>query len=332
MHPRSRAWAWIFCLAIGIFIHGSDGPPAKAQAKSGQRKTEDPEFIKPHYIKSMTTYDLFKNEINGDYLEFDRLGRKILRIYYTSGLVSWKNTYRYDEAGNLLEEKKFDPYDHLTDTHVHAYDKDGRRVRWEQKYEGTYSEKMCKKITSTYDDQGNEIESVIYDYRGEIEDRYQNSFDGKGNKIKTYRFFEGKPFLEWAYRHDDYGRKVEAATYYYRDGSLINRWTYKYDAQGHQIEETTLRNFWGDEENPTWRLDASGKPVERKYFVAGRLRETQIFKYDGAGNEVEWIVYKGNGRLDFRTTTKYDERGLEIESVLYGVKTSGHKFVYRFYQ
>jgi hypothetical protein len=82
---------------------------------------------------------------------------------------------------------------------------------------GSYGN-LIERRTYKYDDNGNEIEVVVYLPDGRIDSKWTNKFDDKGNEIE----------------YKDYKS----------DGSIGNQEIYKYefDKEGNWIELSTFRN------------------------------------------------------------------------------------------
>jgi hypothetical protein len=58
--------------------------------------------------------------------------------------------------------------------------------------------------------------------------------------------------------------------------------------------------------------------VKRMFFVTGKELDNKIiYKYDGNGNETEAASYLRKGNMDYKITSKYDDKNRLTESLLY---------------
>ena len=240
--------------------------------------------------------------------------------YTSAGLV--ESIRNLDAVGDILVEKtgvaemrrSYDAAGHLVTASWHSKtgelvlnqdlfarlglgrDKFGRNVLVE--YLGADGKPVLSKdtgaarLTSVYDDRGNEIEEAYSGLDGQpalYKDGFailRQKYDERGNIIEVALFgVDGMPTL-------------------HKEGHAIIR--RKYNERGNAIEEA----YFG----------ADGKPVLLKDGYA-ILRQ----KYDERGNAIEWANFGTDGKpalhKDGYATLrqKYDERGNVVEVALYGV-------------
>ncbi len=117
---------------------------------------------------------------------------------YSDGELDERDTYRYDSAGNLIEEMGY-----------------------------SSSGKLYRRKTYRYDSAGNMIEMVWYHSSGELRNKDTYRYDYAGNMIESMQYnSSGELDLRGAYRYDSAGNQIEALKYD-SDGELGNRYTYE---------------------------------------------------------------------------------------------------------
>ena len=124
--------------------------------------------------------------------------------------MSSKNTYKYDEKGNKIEENRYTTWSGLGCSNATGYKSSGDK----QDADGS----LESKITNKYDDKGNMIEENYYNADGSLYSKYTSKYDEKGNKIE----------------YNEYNA----------DGSLESKRTnnYEFDATGNWIKKTCIAN------------------------------------------------------------------------------------------
>jgi len=137
----------------------------------------------------------------------------------------------------------------------------------------------------TYDEQGNMIKRLAYDYRGNLRD------------TTTYTVIDGDKTSKWESIRHDYDpppamAPPSAGTPKPHDPRFDNRYVYKYDSRGHRTEVTLYRSD-------------------------GSQGNRNVTTFDEKGNKVKWELYTAEGELNFSSTSKFDDKGNEIEVTYY---------------
>ncbi|MFK8303336.1 RHS repeat domain-containing protein [Capnocytophaga stomatis] len=230
-------------------------------------------------------------------------GRAIEKIFYEEdGNISKKETWKYDEQGNLLENNRDSYYEgvHSFSLLTCKYDEKGNKIEeiWDSNSSSTkfiwkYNEKEEKIEYIRYEDETvSRKGKLIYKEVGE-----------RGNLVKTiwceYKF--GKTFNVERYYNEH--EKLIEAIYYEENGNISSKETWKYDDKGNEIE-----NIW--------------------YNKNGKIDLKTTWKYDDKGNLIEHIEYNKNGKIDLKTTSKYDDKGNKIEATYYDNQIGKEFFKY----
>ena len=271
---------------------------------------------------------------------YDSQGRKIEEIFYKEdGNISKKETWKYDEQGNIILH---DTHYYYEDVHrfycsTWKYDEKGNKIE-EIWYTDGYA---TTKQTWKYNEKGNRIEYIRYDDETMSIKKNMISYEEgeRGNRVKTiwceYEF--GKTFNVERYYNEH--EKLIEAIYYGENGNISKKQTWKYDDKGNKIEDIQYENGKIIFED-TWKYDDKGNEIEyisyhnkgnrkivsmkttSKYDDKGNKIESTYYedqygniisKYDDKGNRIEYIRYDRNGKIDIKETWKYDSQGNKME-------------------
>ena len=123
----------------------------------------------------------------------------------------------------------------------------------------------------TYDEKGNKIEELRYNFNGSLAEKMVFARDDKGNQTKIIYKPDGTIDSKWVYNFDASG-KMTGGAQYNSDGVLRLK---------------MVRNF-----------DARGKLIEGAMYAAdGSLMNKTLFKYYAEGKQTEDAVYNASGTL-----------------------------------
>ena len=113
---------------------------------------------------------------------YDDKGNMIEERYYERDTTMTRHTfYKYDENGNKVEQSKWESGITLKTTY--KYNSDGNPIEETQYDAGNY---IALKIITTYDDKGNETQERFYDRDNNLQTQtiFQLSYDKNGNWIR----------------------------------------------------------------------------------------------------------------------------------------------------
>ncbi|MFJ1425670.1 RHS repeat domain-containing protein [Capnocytophaga canimorsus] len=264
-------------------------------------------------------------------------GRKIEKIFYEEdGNISKKETWKYDEQGNLLEKNSDNYYKgvHYFSLLTCKYDEKGNKIEeiWDSNISST-------KFIWKYNEKEELIEYIRYEDEtvSRKRKRIYKEVGERGNLVKTiwceYKF--GKTFNVERYYNEH--EKLIEAIYYEENGTISSKETWKYDDKGNEIESIWYNKNGKIDLKTTWKYDDKGNLIEHieynkngkidlkttsKYDDKGNLIEATYYddqygkvflKYNDKGNLIEEIKYNRNGKIDFKKTWKYDDKGNEME-------------------
>ncbi|MFJ1383243.1 RHS repeat domain-containing protein [Capnocytophaga canimorsus] len=266
-------------------------------------------------------------------------GRAIEKIFYEEdGNILNKQTCKYDEQGNKIEEisdnnifsmksiRKYNEKEELIEYIEYGYEDEtvsrkekliyyeegerGNRVKtiwYEYKFGKTFN------VERYYNEHEKLIEAIYYK-EGNIYRKETWKYDDKGNEIENICYDKnGKIGLKTTLKYDDKGNEIEYIMYY-ENGKIDFKITSKYDDKGNKIERighNSKRGFLGKN---TWEYDNQGNLTEEiDYNRNGKIDFKETREYNNQGNLIEKIRYRRDGKIDFKKTWKYDDKGNEME-------------------
>lgn len=191
----------------------------------------------------------------------------------------------YNEAGQIVNEDRFDPDGNLNTRTINQYDERGLLCQTEQ-YD--QDQVLLQKSVNIYNDNGFLIQQS--NFFGEEDIEYVTHFvlDDAGNLLRQEMYDNGKldyveRALEYKNGHlvketenDDYGKAMNVHTYEYNDKGLVSK---------HIRDE-----------------------------VQNKDRRTYEFTYDDRNNRVKELVYDYNNMLIAKTYRTYNEDNLLVET------------------
>ena len=152
------------------------------------------------------------------------------------------DTYAYDDAGNISEQKCYDESGELINTITNEYDENGNVIK-SQDVNSDGSESSV--LTYKYDSNGYLIE-IYSDYGdGEYEkDLYKR--DAAGRELE-YKFVSGTKDGETEvqkleYEYDEYGNLTHEVMYSMGNKLGENKYVYTYDGSGKVLKKETYTN------------------------------------------------------------------------------------------
>ncbi len=215
--------------------------------------------------------------------QFDHNGNVIEEIYYQSGNVDQKLSYKYDDNENKVEYVNYqgDETKVMFKQNI-TYDNSTRKIR-EERYDGT-DYQIIK-----YNYKNNKLAEIIRsDVYGNVEHKRVFNYEDNTCTISIL---------------DDKSNNI---------GKIIN----KYD-QNDNIIETTEYDVDGKiKEQYFYQFDGNNV-IEKKKFVLGKFRYKDEYQYDSKGNLIKVIKEEPEGKVFVNNIYKYDSKGNLIEEEWY---------------
>lgn len=230
--------------------------------------------------------------------QFDKLGNLLEEVQFSDGELLWseknvfssgqltetflkhsqfaylpdKRVYKYDDAGNLIEENGYNLSGKLVNQSIYVYDEQNRKIQWTSmsyhpnerskphRYTYTYDKQGRLKEEKTFSDEGNGFMPTdslgrphkrILVYRDiskwETESYFNTSdafvkmttlsYDSKGNEIEDIEYDQNenvKEKIRYEYKFDKFGNWIEEKTY---------RWNTEDGKSFYQLEEIDYRTI-----------------------------------------------------------------------------------------
>lgn len=145
-----------------------------------------------------------------------------------------------------------------------------------------------KLSTSKYDSKGFLIETIVFDEKGRVQNKFEYKYNEKGLRTQSVRFNEkNKLDKKYSYEYDKLGNKIKS-TRFNVNGAEDKYYLYDYDSQ---------LNLITDE----W------------YDVSGDLEYKIENEYDDDRKKILSISYNESGKLQSKYVFKYDNQNILIE-------------------
>ncbi|MBK7566251.1 MAG: hypothetical protein IPI31_00335 [Bacteroidetes bacterium] len=218
--------------------------------------------------KAITKFGkILKGEINSSKeIFFNKNGNMMEQISnYSDGSLEYKNTYKYDENGNLIEDSS--SYWGFNSVSKYLYDEAGNLLQMD--YMNTEDSLILRYIYK-YDIDGRMAENSSYNSNGELHEKIKYKYDEMGNIVETTST-NPNPLLNdiTYYKHDLKGNMLEVNSKY-PDGSQNYLNTYEYDEKGNVIKS------------------------HKEGIVFHNVTElTFQYEFDKVGNWISMISFKG---------------------------------------
>ena len=222
---------------------------------------------------------------------FNEMGNFTERIYSKNGKIDSKQTYIYNDQGNIIDKKEYDSDGNLKLQTTYNYDDNGNKIE-----ENTFGGYQTQKTTYKYDDKGREVESLMtlsfQGINGSAELRITKEYDQKGNIIEEKN--------------------------YNNHNKLSSKGIYTYDERGNKIKEIFINlDSKKPEEKNIYIYDKNNNKIEVQEYISENLSEKTIIKYDEKGNILEEHITDFNKNMSFKIVYKNDKIGNPIEKIYY---------------
>ena len=166
---------------------------------------------------------------------------------------------------------------------------------------------------TNYDRDGNRIEQITYQGKGEIIEKLVYTYDAlKRNTVyDEYFHLTGQALLgprKHIYTLDANGRPVDFILYE-SDGTAGSHFTYAYDQNGNKTEECFSHLNGKCMGRMAYTYDAKGHQLtQSSYTNDGTLAWKNVSTFDSSGHQIEWLQYQ-NGILRYQRVFRYDDLG-----------------------
>jgi len=176
-----------------------------------------------------------------------------------------------------------------------------------------------------FDENGNEVELIIYGKDGLTLLRLTKKYDEKNENIEEDDFDKsGLKTDSIVYKYDAMGNLTESDRLSIQDKT--NSMTlYKYDGQGNNIEDNILRPDGSLQYKDIYKYDSKGNKIEMDYFRAKEdtMRVKWTFDYNDAGVRVEEGRHNPAGELQIENTYTFDNLDMQGNWLLETRKSTG---------
>jgi hypothetical protein len=228
-----------------------------------------------------------------------------------TGVSNKKNTLeyfqeKYNEKGQIIEWKKFNPDSSLDFKYIYFYNELGQE--FEAKQYGA-NDSLLYRWDSKFDKKGNRIEYIAYTFQGKLIGRNTSKFNRKGKEI-VWKLHNNDVFSDVSiYSKKRYNLKgqMTSSKSYEANGQLYFSKHFKYDRNGNLIEERVVYDKT-NRYTSTYIYNKAGDMTQSNgYNFKKRKSHSAYFEYvyDSTGN---WIK-----KTEFRNKKIYFTTEREIE-------------------
>ncbi len=258
--------------------------------------------------------------------KFDRFGNIIEEIYYQSGTIDQKLSYKYDNHENKVEYVNYKGNESkiLFKQNI-TYDNSTRKIG-EDRFDG-----IDRQIIK-YDYKNNKLSRITRsDILGEI--KHKRIFNYSRNTC-TISIFDDSSIKvgKIINKYDNNDNIIESKEY---DGTGNIKEQYFYKFQNNLVKEKVkyvLGNFNYKEK---YKYDTRGNLIKIiKEEPKGKIFVSNLYKYDTKGNLIEEEWYDNNPKENSKRTYYYNDKGIlekvDVYYALYKYRIQ-YRYKYTFY-
>ena len=225
----------------------------------------------------------------------------------------------------LVKETQYDSEGNINRLCEYTYDAIGNEIKYVRN-DADGSESLKE---SVYDENGNEIQRIIYNDEGDITSQMDCTYDDYGVLVK-YTLHDSDGILEDIYDEDG---NVVKETSYGNDGNLEYWGEANYNSAGDVTKSVVYYSDGSIRRVEEHTYDSKGNLT--KVYVHDEEQEIDdwtemTYVYDENDNETEVITYDSSGEIQ-RTEKSYNSDGNLINSISYdsqGIISIWHEYDY----
>lgn len=245
----------------------------------------------------------------------------LIRYLSDHGSIVTHEEYTYDENGRKIEyeyrhERLFDkPYHNRT---TYAYDEDGNLSQVIEYREMNYGWIVSEEtVYSGYDENGNAtIEQIRYPSSAVIGANTENAYDENGNLLSSLIYdFYGNLLKKETYQYDEEGREILQESYDAKENAT-DRFESAYDENGIR----TRRGYYNTQFYVLEEYDNNGNMTLVTYYKDAGAAVSSMFEkvYDEAGRIVKEVRYEGDREsIEYSHEYVYDANDRLIKEIVY---------------
>ncbi len=285
-------------------------------------------------LPSVSSNELTEKEHIFSKTEYNEKGQILTEINYNNdGEIEHTYSYNYDDDGFLIEEMLVENDDEIIERKTFEPD-EKKNIKKEYRH---YLDKTYDTIDYIYNDHGNLIEKISYDYDGNVELR--ELFDYKNGKlIKETIFDEDTNIIsEKTIKYDDKERVTGIENYDSIEETRFKKVT-EYDEKGYRKELLTYNSSDQLIERIQFKYENDGRMVQ-VVEEDTRKKNTINMQYDKNGNVVCKEEFDKNGKLINKVERTFDDNNRVLEAHAFMeiaerniIKNYTLKYDYEFYE
>lgn len=170
------------------------------------------------------------------------------------------------------------------------------------------------------DKDGNELLKIEYDTEGNESEKFENTYNDKGQLIKRLHYFEGELAETFTYEYNADGLMSKQTLEYAEGAATVTHYTY----EGKNLVEKKAVDGDGETEaRETYRYENDLLVEEQRFNQDGELFEKFSFTYVKAGEKdrvQESIEWGAHDNSTLRTVNSYSEKGFYTGAVSYNAQ------------
>ncbi len=243
-----------------------------------------------------------KQECYKKYLDRHKLKGKVEEqiIYYydvyhsenrLQMIIESRSVYKYDKHGDILRISCYNSNNILKSKRKFKYDTNRNRI---EEFEYSPDDKLIKANINKLDNDGKQVEWLVYDSNKRLIDRarFNIKYKYKGICIDQVAIYSNENGIYLVKTENDYNNNSLEMIRYTTNLELIDRIKYIYNDEGKDVEHIIYDSL-------------GNKIFNRKYY------------YNNKGNNFETYFYDKNNKLEYKWENKFDDKGNIIEEKEY---------------
>ena len=240
--------------------------------------------------------------------------RQLLAVtYYQAGVMV--STKIADDHGRPLESAEYLPGGNPDTKITSTYDQFGNEVG----HAYYIHDDLLYRSIARFDSRNRKVELQSFNANGTRRDRFIYQYDRRGRQTALEEQSGGAMIRRSVTTFDRRGKELERVEYN-SSGTYEGRYVNRYDNSGNLVSKIHYYTVDGKPRSSrsTYRHDRNGEVLQETLYLDGVLNETKTYKRDARGNPLEVIETDGQHRVVEKRAWSYefDPQGNPVRAIL----------------